>query len=59
MADLSIGCTGPPDKASIISKSPRINTHLYIIKLGVEQHKWVGSGKNMRMVSKHKLVWIQ
>lgn len=45
MTDLSIGCTGSSDEAGIISKGPCINAHLYIIKLWVEQHKRVGSGK--------------
>lgn len=44
-SDLRVWCTGPPDEASIISKSACINTHLNVIKFGVKQHKWIGSGK--------------
>lgn len=47
MSDLRVGGAGPSDKAGIISKSPGIDTHLYIIKLGVEEHKWIWSGGRM------------
>lgn len=47
-ADLGVGRAGPPDEACVISKGPCIDTHLHIIKLGVEEHKWVGSGKIRR-----------
>lgn len=48
MTDLSVGRAGPPDEAGIVSKGPRINTHLNIVKFGVEQHERVRPGKSER-----------
>ena len=52
MADLGIGCTGPPDEASVVSKCPCINAHLYLVELGVEENERV------RPMRKTKKGWL-
>lgn len=52
VSDLRVGGAGPSDKASIISKGPGVDTHLYIVKLGVEEHKRIRSGE--RRNNKHE-----
>ena len=53
MADLGIGCTGPPDEASVVSKCPCVNAHLYLVELGVEENERV---RPMRKTNKG---WLQ